>query len=183
MAGLAARDEDFNDHHRATAARAWLGQCVRIVGRSFSIGIGVLAIDGLGGSGYAKQVSGAFDIGNAIAIGEQAVMANAMQAFGQDMHQEPADELMGCERHSPVSGGPVAAVVLVAECDPGGVSFDQSAIGDGDTMGVARQVCQDGLGAGKRLLGVYDPFGFAQWFEPGIERRTIDQRGMIAKKV
>ena len=44
-------------------------------------------------------------------------MADAVEPFGQDVHEEAADELIGGERHALVSRAPVGAVVLVPEGD------------------------------------------------------------------
>lgn len=43
------------------------------------------------------------DICGAVAISEEAIVADAMLAFGQDMHQEPADELVDLQGHGCVS--------------------------------------------------------------------------------
>ena len=50
--------------------------------------------------------------------GEQAVVADAMKALGQDVEQEAADELVGGQRHALLPVGTGAAVVLVAERHP-----------------------------------------------------------------
>ena len=42
---------------------------------------------------------------------------------------------------------------------------DQPAVGDGDAVGIARQIGQNGLWAAERTLGIDDPFGEAQWGE------------------
>ncbi len=49
--------------------------------------------------------------------GEQAVVPNAVEATRQNMDEEAADELVGCERHYLLTVGAVAAKVLVAEGD------------------------------------------------------------------
>jgi hypothetical protein len=67
-------------------------------------------------------------------------MANAVKAMWQDMQQEPADELMRRERHDALPLRTIAAVVFVAEGDAGLVERNQTLVGDGDTVGVAREV-------------------------------------------
>ena len=52
-------------------------------------------------------------------LGEQAVVADAMEPARQDVEQEPADELVGAERHDLLTVGSVAAIILVAESDAG----------------------------------------------------------------
>ena len=47
------------------------------------------------------------DVGGAVAVGEEAVMADAVEAFGRHMHQEAADELMRGQRHGLVAARPL----------------------------------------------------------------------------
>ena len=103
-------------------------------------GVGVL---GLGRRGCdAEQLAGAGDVFLAPAVGEQAIVADAMEPAGQDVDEEAADELAGRQGHGLVAFGSFDPVVLVFEGDPGPVGCDQAAIGDGDAMGVARQIGQ-----------------------------------------
>src|SRR5262245_5257319 len=55
---------------------------------------------------HGEQLTGAGDVFRTIAVGEQAVMADAMEAFRQHMHQKSADELAGCQGHRLVTLGP-----------------------------------------------------------------------------
>jgi len=64
-------------------------------------------------------------------------MADAMEPFGQDMKQETADEFVGRQRHGLVAAWPFDPVVLVFEGDAARVGSNQSAVGDGDAVGVA----------------------------------------------
>jgi hypothetical protein len=86
--------------------------------------------------GHGKQLAGAGYIGLACGTGEQAVMADAVEAMWQDMEQEAADELVRRERHHALPFRTIAAVVFVAEGDAGVVVGDQTLIGDGDPVGV-----------------------------------------------
>ena len=70
---------------------------------------------------------------------------------------EAADELLRRERHHALPLRTLAAVVFVAEGDAGLVVGDQTLIGDGDPVGVAREIGEHGLGAGERRLGVDHP--------------------------
>src|SRR5262245_21533988 len=49
------------------------------------------------------------------AIGEPAVVPDAMEALGQHMHEEPANELVGLERHGLVSIGTLDSLIFVFE--------------------------------------------------------------------
>ena len=59
------------------------------------------------------------------------------------VHQETADELVGIERHHPVSLPTIETVILPLEGDAVVIDRDQAAVGDGDAMGVASEIAQD----------------------------------------
>ena len=75
----------------------------------------------------------------------------------------------GGERHRLVAAGPFDPVILPLEGDAGLVGCDQAAVGDGDAMGVARQIGEHGLRPAERPLGIDDPLGLAQRREEGGE--------------
>ena len=66
-----------------------------------------------------KQIAGERETVLAGGAGEQAVVPDAMEASGQGVQQEAADELVGGKGHDLLPIGAAAAVVLVAEGDPG----------------------------------------------------------------
>ena len=109
-------------------------------------------------------------------------MADAMEALGQDVEQEAADELAGGESHRLVSARPVDAVVLVFEGDAALVGLDEAVIRDGDAVGVARQIGEHGLGPAEWLLGVDHPLGLAQRLEMGAESGSIGESPMIGEE-
>jgi len=88
-------------------------------------------------------------------------MADAVEAAGQHVEKEAADELAGRERHrlDPGFAGDLAAgaIILPAEGDAVVVEPDQTRIRDRDAMGVAGEIGEDGLRPGERPLGVDDP--------------------------
>jgi hypothetical protein len=86
------------------------------------------------------------------AIGEQAIVPDAVETLGQHMHEEPANELAGLERHGLVSIGTVDPVIFVFEGHTRRIGGDQAAVGNSDTVGVAGQVGQDLVGTGERTL-------------------------------
>ena len=73
----------------------------------------------------------------AIAAGEQAIVADAMGALGQHVDEKPADELADVERHRRIPAGTLDPVVLDLERDAVLVDRDQTAVRDGDAVGVA----------------------------------------------
>ena len=109
--------------------------------------------DRLGRRCHGKQFVGTRNTGLACGTGEQAVVADAVEAMWQDMEQEAADELVRRERHDALPLGTIAAIVLVAEGDAGLVERNQAPVGDGDPVGIAREIGEHSLGAGERRLG------------------------------
>ena len=118
-----------------------------------------------------EQLSRARDVLGTLAAGEQAVVADAVEAAGEHMDQEAADELAGGEGHELLPFAPVSAIVLPLEGNGLAVESEEPAVGDGDAVGVARQIGEHRLRPAERALGVDDPFGFAQ-------RREICREGL-----
>ena len=148
MLRLLPAQEGLDDAHAAAAARTG------ILWRFWLFGLGVDSLDGIDRDWHCKQFADACDTLDAGLAREPTVITDAVEALRQDMHQEPADELVGIEHHQLVSLGTFDAVVLPPEGDGIGVGGDQSAVGDGDAMGVAREIAQDLLGPCERLLCV-----------------------------
>ena len=97
MARTTARLEDLDDHHAAAALRTGM---VEVLGKER-----VLASPGVRWQRGRRselrcrsdELASAGELLGALgaAIGEQAVMADAVEAPGQDVHEEPANELAG----------------------------------------------------------------------------------------
>ena len=64
-----------------------------------------------------EQLARAGDVVGAGAAGEQAVVADAVEALRQDVDQEAADELVGGERHDLLAIATLDAIVLPSEGD------------------------------------------------------------------
>ena len=152
--------ECFDDDHATTAAWAsW-----RLVvggGRA-----GVIAV-GVRGSRrwHIESPSTEFELVGAMAIGEQAVVTDAMEAGWEDVEQETAHELANVETHDLAAMTAVLAIVFPAETDMGRVEIEQTAIGDRDAMRIAREIGQDllrtGEGAGMGVLADVPLYGTA----------------------
>ena len=65
----------------------------------------------------AQELAKPSDVGGLIAVGKQAIVADAVKALGEDVHEETADELMGVERHRLPAIGSIEPIVLPAESD------------------------------------------------------------------
>ena len=92
-------------------------------------------------------------------------MPDAVEPLGQNVQQEAPDELVGGERHRAIPGRPVVAIVLVAEGHAALVERDEAAVRDGDAVGIACEIGEYRLRAGKRRLGVHVPVLPRQWRE------------------
>src|SRR5262249_34443653 len=137
-----------------------------------------------GGSGAAVMLASAGELLGArvTAIGEQAVVPDAVEALGQDVHEEPAHELARLERHGCVPVRAFEAVVLIFERDAVRVGGDQATVGDGDAMGVAGQVGQHLPWPCERTLGIDEPVRLPQRCQVGLEGYRVGEMLMIAEE-
>ena len=119
----------------------------------------------------------------AAGVGEQAVVADAVEAAGQDVQQEAAHELVGLERHGLVPRAALGPIVLPAEGDAALVHGEQAAVGDGHPVGVTRQIGEHRGRPGEGALGIDDPFTLPQWCEPGGERPRVAQPRVLAEEL
>src|SRR6516164_3258830 len=101
---------------------------------------------------HGEQLASSRKVFRAGRLGQKAVVTNAMEALRQDVAEEAADKLTCCERHDFGARSAVATIVLVTEDDAVLVEGDQSAIGDGNTVGVARQIGKYRLRSAARVL-------------------------------
>ena len=161
--GLEAAHENFQDDHRPATTRAaapWFGRW--LIGR------------GLHGDRlrHGQQVSDVGEVGLAAGAGEQLIMAQAVEALGQHVQQEAADEFRWGKRHGLVARGANLPVILVAEGDAARI---RGAVGDGHPVGVAGQISQHGLRPGEERFGVDHPVLVAQ-------RRQMAQKGAAYRR-
>jgi len=123
------------DDDQPTAA-AWTGQCED---PGMMIGVASICVTGVFPAWRfgPERLPDPGDIGRAVAVSVEAVVADAMLAFGQDMHQEPADELVDLQGHGCVSACAIQAVVLDLEGHAARIEPDQATVGNRDAVGVA----------------------------------------------
>ena len=94
MSRVAAAREDLADYHAATAARTGAVQQARLVRCR-----GLLLLRLYDAWRSTEQLAGASDVGGAVTIGEQAIVADAVEPLGQHVQEEAPDELVRGERH------------------------------------------------------------------------------------
>ena len=146
---------DGDRDHRATAAGAWALAWALVWALAWAL---VWARSGrCGHHGFLRHVGSQHRLagrqaGGALAVGEEAVMADAVKAVRQGMQQEAPDELVGIERHAFLLAA--MAMVTPAECDFAVFHADEPGIGDGDAVGIARKVDQHLLRSAEGWLSI-----------------------------
>ncbi len=101
------------------------------------IPVGAVIVVCFGPIRFWEQLSDCGDICGAIAIAQEAVVANAVLALWQHVDQKPTHEFMGGEGHGFMACGTVDPVILVSEGNALIAHADQTAVGDGDTVGIS----------------------------------------------
>ena len=103
----------------------------------------------------------------AIAVGEESEVADFDEAEGEDVEQETADKFHHLQTHHLEAF--VVPRVPPAEADPILGEAHQSAVGEGQAVGITSQILEYVLGAVQGRLGVDDPLLLVEWIEPGTE--------------
>src|SRR6266567_7044481 len=156
MSRRASALEGLNDDQAPAAARARMRERL---GFSLARGAGIAGLDM--GCLDVEQLTRLRDVVGASGVCEEAVVADAMEAAGQDVDEEAADELVDGERHHLSPFAPLGPVVLPPEGHAVVVERDEPAVGDGDTVRIARQISQHGFWTAEWSLRIDDPLGFA----------------------
>ena len=132
-----------------------------------------MVADGAGGGGgaTARTARHVREIGGATARGEQPEVANADEAFREHVQAEAPEEFVDVERQRP-DLTPVS-VVLPPKRDGVVGHGDEPVIGDGDAVGVPREVVQHVGGAAKGRLRVDHPRLAIERAEPGAKGRLV----------
>ena len=66
-----------------------------------------------------EQCAGCRDVLSAVGVGKEPIVANAVEALGQDVHQEAPDKLVRVKPHRLPAARAVDAIVLAPERDAG----------------------------------------------------------------
>ena len=138
-----------------------------------------------GGGGLAdrlglKQAAQAREALASVALGEKAVVPDAVKAVGQDVEQETPDELVRGEAHD--AGAPAATIVLVGERDFIVADDYEPRIGDGGSMRVAGEIGEHARGSAEWRLGVDDEGALAQSVHAFGERGGLGERDQVAEE-
>ncbi len=141
--------QDLDNYHRATAARAYrrLRPYLAVMCR--------FGLNGCFGGGLRSSMEQAPDqchLGLPVAVGEKAVVTDALEAAGQDMQKEAADELLGIERHALWRGS--VGVIFPSKTNTAVAESEDAAVGDGNPMGVTGEIGQHRFRPGEQRLSI-----------------------------
>ena len=102
-----------------------------------------------------QQLPAKLEPGGPESIGQKAEVADAHEALGQDVEEEPAQELRRGQGHLPLLAA--VGVILPAEGDTHPVKRQKPMVGDGHAMRVAAQIAENLSGAAEGRLGIHHP--------------------------
>ena len=157
--------ESFDNGHRSAA----LGTAPQRVhcrsGRGFRFVFRWSGVEG---------VEAPWQQGGASSVGEEAEVADADEALGEQMKEEATEKLIARDGHhflSIVVGGvtPAKGNLAVRQCD-------QAMVGDGDAMSIAAEILQHVLGSAEGWFGVDDPVFAEERTQPGSEELGMGER-------
>src|SRR6266849_5537810 len=106
-----------------------------------------------------------------------------MEALGQHVQQEAPDELVRMKSHRLPAPRAVGAVVLPAERDAGVVGCNETAVRDGDTVGVTGEIAQDLFWSRERRLAIDHPLDVPQRADEALERALVSKTGMRVEEL
>src|SRR5215469_5461460 len=119
--------------------------------RAGVLALWVAGVDiGLVGRLNLKQVAHVREGLASVALGEKAVVTDAVEAVGQDVEEKAANELVRGKPHDAASSG--LAIILVGERHVIVVDGDKPRIGDRRAMRIAGEIGQYALGSAEGRL-------------------------------
>jgi hypothetical protein len=113
-----------------------------------------------------------------LAFGKEPVVADAVEAHGQHVHQETSDELVRVKPHRLPAARAANAIVLPAERNRAVVGCNEAAVRDGDAMGVTGEIVQHLLGPCEWRLAIDHPLDAPQRGDETLERPLVGKSGM-----
>ena len=126
-----------------------------------------------GTRGVPQQSAALHEFRLAHPVGQEAEVAQPMEAVRRDMQHQPPQEFYGLEREG--TQAVATRVVLVAEGHLAVLQGDEPVVRDGDTMRIAGQVGEDVLGILEGLFGVDHPLLGTQGGEEPLPRGGLGE--------
>ncbi len=115
-----------------------------------------------------------------MAVCHEAEVPDAVEAVGQRVEQEAANELAGLQLHD--LGRAVVTVVLPGEGNVVVADGNEAAVGNGDAVGVSAEIGENLGRPAEGLLGVDDPLDAPDGGKMGGEGCGIGERLEIAEE-
>ena len=115
-----------------------------------------------------------------MSVGEDTVVADSDEAGGEDVEEEALDELEGRQRHC--AGLVVLLRISVLEGDPVPFQVEETAIGDGDAVGVCAEVLYDVFGSTEGGLAVDIPFYAVEFGQECVEGGLWCEVGDVSRE-
>lgn len=131
--------------------------------------------------GDIQGAANACQLGYAANVCQKAEVTNATEALRQDVEEEPADELIGIERHH--FALVIGAIIPPVETDAAILAGEQTVVADCHAMGVAAEIIEDLLRAGKGTFGIDHPSDIAELRHMAGESRWFVQAGKRSEEV
>ena len=117
--------QGVDDDHGGSAVRTnegwWAGTGRPIIAVRFGLGARGLNL---------QQFTCPLEVVAALGVGDQPIVADAVEAPGQNVQQEAAHELVGTERHRLITRPPLGSVILPAKGDTPLVQGDEASVGE-----------------------------------------------------
>jgi len=170
--------EPDNDAHHTTAVGTGRNVGTALMSRIQGRRVDILwrrLLTVIGEKGAAES-----ELGCAVAVGHEAEVADTVEAIGQGVKEEAANELIGLELHD--LGGAALTVILPSKGDMVVVEGDEAAIGNGDAVSVAAEIGENLGWSAERLFGIDDPVDVPHGGEMGGEGRGLGEMRQIAEE-
>ena len=128
-----------------------------------------------------EQISAEGEFGLAVTVGEEAVIADALQADGDYVLEEEADKVIGGDGHHFKAAG--VAIIFVLEGNAAILEGQQAAVGNGHAMSVAAEIFQDVQRSAKGRFGINHPFLVMERSQVAGKGGGVAERCQIAEEL
>src|SRR5450432_2378802 len=131
-------------------------------------------------TGSGQQAATERELFGAMTVGQEAVIAKALETRGQAVLEEEANEFLSRHGHHLAER---VAVVGPPKGDLAVIERQQALVADGDTVSIASEVLQHLGGAAEGRLGINHPFFLSEGSQELGEGAGIAQRFQRSEKL
>ena len=133
------------------------------------------------GNGRPQVLTAERQGSRAVTVSKETEVTDLNEAWRQDVEKKAADEFHCLQGHNLQTFAifrvsPVKADAVVRQAQ-------QPAIGDGDAMGIARQILEHVLGTAKGRLGIDDPIFLAELVQPSVKTSRVSERRQLSAEL